>query len=296
MFVELKKYNNKSTSNKIEYLFVNFDYIDGCDLVAEILSNKYSIKSGEKFDGIWFSSLPIYYRGIKFTLDWHEDTGNSLCCEDQSTTAIKYLEELAKMIEVELNRFLNERIRNTNFERAKSIFLKYNGNRFFMEKDGAKEEYIHYMVPEEMELQWAKEAQEKLQIQLFSYSNCMENVLDFSRYGMYVESLKDKMGFEFMVRYFESHKDTWDSKTNLIMIDTIIQTSSHIFGDKQHRRNLVTAIRWLKECLRKPIWISDDYKGSVFEMDLPDSESLRCKMQRRVKELKKWEKCLRFKR
>ena len=104
------------------------------------------------------------------------------------------------------------------------------------------------------------------------------------------------MGFEFMVRYFESHKDTWDSKTNLIMIDTIIQTSSHIFGDKQHRRNLVTAIRWLKECLRKPIWISDDYKGSVFEMDLPDSESLRCKMQRRVKELKKWEKCLRFKR
>ena len=141
-----------------------------------------------------------------------------------------------------------------------------------------------------------EEYQEKLQIQLFSYSNCMENVLDFSRYGMYVESLKDKMGFEFMVRYFESHKDTWDSKTNLIMIDTIIQTSSHIFGDKQHRRNLVTAIRWLKECLRKPIWISDDYKGSVFEMDLPDSESLRCKMQRRVKELKKWEKCLRFKR
>ena len=42
-------------------------------------------------------------------------------------------------------------------ERAKELFLKYAGNRFFMDHDGEGAEYAGYHVSKETEERWAKE-------------------------------------------------------------------------------------------------------------------------------------------
>ena len=42
-------------------------------------------------------------------------------------------------------------------ERAKEIFLKYNGNHFYMDRNGDGYEYASYHVPKETEEIWAKE-------------------------------------------------------------------------------------------------------------------------------------------
>ena len=42
-------------------------------------------------------------------------------------------------------------------ERAKELFLKYNGNRFFMDREGDGKEYESYRVPKETEKAWAEE-------------------------------------------------------------------------------------------------------------------------------------------
>ena len=42
-------------------------------------------------------------------------------------------------------------------DRAKELFLKYNGNRFFMDREGDGSEYESYRVSKEMEKEWAEE-------------------------------------------------------------------------------------------------------------------------------------------
>jgi hypothetical protein len=45
----------------------------------------------------------------------------------------------------------------TREERAKELFLKYNGNRFYMDREGDGSEYEGYHIPKETEELWAKE-------------------------------------------------------------------------------------------------------------------------------------------
>lgn len=45
----------------------------------------------------------------------------------------------------------------TELERAKELFLKYNGNRFYMDHDGEGYKYESYHVSKETEEGWAKE-------------------------------------------------------------------------------------------------------------------------------------------
>ena len=42
-------------------------------------------------------------------------------------------------------------------ERAKELFFKYSGNRFFMDREGDGNEYESYNVSKETEKAWAKE-------------------------------------------------------------------------------------------------------------------------------------------
>ena len=45
----------------------------------------------------------------------------------------------------------------TRIERAKDIFMKYCGNRYFMDLDGVGSEYDWYQVPKETEEEWRRE-------------------------------------------------------------------------------------------------------------------------------------------
>ena len=45
----------------------------------------------------------------------------------------------------------------TRIKRAKELFLNYNGNRFYMDIDGTRQEYDSYHIPRETEDAWRKE-------------------------------------------------------------------------------------------------------------------------------------------
>jgi hypothetical protein len=42
-------------------------------------------------------------------------------------------------------------------ERARELFFRYDGSRFYMSRDGVEYEYLDYAVPHELEMQWLQE-------------------------------------------------------------------------------------------------------------------------------------------
>ena len=101
MNICVAKHINRDENNRVEYLFVNYDYYDGNDLVAKILHEKCGLEVGEKIEGEHFSVIPLYKNSLQYVLIWHEDVGNYIYSEKQD--GVKNLERYVKVIEKELN-------------------------------------------------------------------------------------------------------------------------------------------------------------------------------------------------
>lgn len=95
---------NNDENNRKELLFVNYDYFDGNDLIVKILQEKYDIKVGDKFDGIWYSIIPLYYKEQEYKLMWHEDVGNYIYSEQQDQESIDIMRELIIVAMNEINK------------------------------------------------------------------------------------------------------------------------------------------------------------------------------------------------
>ena len=89
--------------DRVEFSFINFDYIDGSDAIAKILHKKCGVIVGEKFDGIYYSVIPLSDGEYKHKLVWHEDVGNYVYSEDQSDESVARLRELAGIAVAEIN-------------------------------------------------------------------------------------------------------------------------------------------------------------------------------------------------
>lgn len=107
MSIRAVKHVNADENNRIEYLFVNFDYFDGNDLSAKILHEKYGITLGEKIDGMFYSIITLYDMNNEYKLIWHEDVGNYIYSQNQDKASIDRLKELVDVIIKELNMVIN---------------------------------------------------------------------------------------------------------------------------------------------------------------------------------------------
>lgn len=103
MSVEIVKHINRDENNRVEYLFKNFDFYDGNDLVADILHKKCGIRIGDKVDEIFYSMIPLYDENNEYKLVWHEDVGNYIYAERQDTIALQNLKKLLEILVKELN-------------------------------------------------------------------------------------------------------------------------------------------------------------------------------------------------
>lgn len=93
MSIRVVKHINEDENNRIEYLFVDFDYFDGNDLVAKILCQEYQMTSDEKIDGIWFSIIKLHKGSTEYDLVWHEDIGNFIFSLKQDEASAVELEQ-----------------------------------------------------------------------------------------------------------------------------------------------------------------------------------------------------------
>ena len=100
---------NKDKDNRVEFLFINFDFFDGNDLIAKILREECGVDVGEKVDGMFYSIIPLYYKQNEYKMMWHEDVGNYIYSENQEQEAIKTMREIVGIAVNELNRRISER-------------------------------------------------------------------------------------------------------------------------------------------------------------------------------------------
>ena len=109
MKVTYKQYFD-SGMQRIEFLLIDYDYIDGNELIAELFKSEYGFETNESFDGIWFKIIRIAADDAVYELEWHEDTGNSIYCVTQSEEGNRLLESrLQRVLEL-----LNEKLSQTN--------------------------------------------------------------------------------------------------------------------------------------------------------------------------------------
>lgn len=106
MCIQVTKHINKDANNRVEYLFIHFDYFDGIDLIAKLLSQEYHMSLIEKLDGIWYSIIKVKDRAAEYELVWHEDVGNYIFSLKQDEKSLSELERKLVVIVRKLNEML----------------------------------------------------------------------------------------------------------------------------------------------------------------------------------------------
>ncbi len=110
MSIKVVKHINDDENNRIEYLFVDFDYFDGNDLVAKIFCEEYQMLSDEKIDGIWFSIIKLHKDSTEYDLVLHEDVGNYIFSLKQDVTTTIELEQRLEFVVSKLNNMIKFRV------------------------------------------------------------------------------------------------------------------------------------------------------------------------------------------
>ncbi len=106
MNIQIVKHINKEQNNRIEYLFMNFDYFDGNELVAKLFCQEYKMLSDKKIDGMYYSIIKLHKDSTEYDLIWHEDVGNYIFSFKQDEISITELEQRLDVIVSKLNKMI----------------------------------------------------------------------------------------------------------------------------------------------------------------------------------------------
>lgn len=106
MSIQIVKHINKDEKNRVEFLFVNFDYFDANDFIAKLFAQEYQMLSDEKIDGMFYSIIKLHKDSIEYDLIWHEDVGNYIFSLKQDENSILELEQRLKTIVGKLNEMI----------------------------------------------------------------------------------------------------------------------------------------------------------------------------------------------
>ncbi len=110
MEVVYKKYINTEKDNRIEYLLINYDYIDGNDYLARLFFEEYGFIVDKKIDGWWYSIINIHLEETTYVLLWHEDTGNEIFSLNQTEEENELLQQRLKKVLTILNNRMIDRL------------------------------------------------------------------------------------------------------------------------------------------------------------------------------------------
>lgn len=98
MKIYVVKHINSDENNRVEYLFVNFDYYDGNEIVAKLFQQEFQMVSEDKIDGIFYSVIKLHKDQTEYDLIWHEDVGNYIFSLKQDEKSVLELEEKLKVV------------------------------------------------------------------------------------------------------------------------------------------------------------------------------------------------------
>lgn len=98
MQVTYKKHINVDKNNRVEFLLINWDYVDGGDYLAKIFCKEFGMLAEEKVDNVFFSIIKLYSDKGVYELMWHEDFGNMIYSVEQEGAVVDILEERLKVV------------------------------------------------------------------------------------------------------------------------------------------------------------------------------------------------------
>ena len=113
MKIYVVKHINSDENNRVEYLFVNFDYYDGNEIVAKLFQQEFQMVSEDKIDGIFYSVIKLHKDQTEYDLIWHEDVGNYIFSLKQDEKSVLELEEKLKVVDRILNSMIKGYFKST---------------------------------------------------------------------------------------------------------------------------------------------------------------------------------------
>lgn len=109
MEVTYNKVINNEKDNRVEFILINFDYIDGNDYLVKLFSKVYGFTVDEQIDGLWYRILRIRSADSEYELLWHEDFGNEIYCTNQTREENELLQQRLENVLGILNHRIKEK-------------------------------------------------------------------------------------------------------------------------------------------------------------------------------------------
>ena len=103
MEIRYKQHINIDKDNRVEFLLINFDYVDGSEYLAKLFKEEYGFVIDDKIDGWWYSVIRIHLQNSTYELVWHEDTGNEIYSLYQSKEENQNLQKRLEKVLAILN-------------------------------------------------------------------------------------------------------------------------------------------------------------------------------------------------
>jgi hypothetical protein len=103
MCIRIVRHINSDENDRVEFLFVNYDYFDGNELVAKLLFQEFGMLVDERIDGIFYSIIKLHKGSKEYNLIWHEDVGNYIFVTQKDEHSINELERWLEIIVSKLN-------------------------------------------------------------------------------------------------------------------------------------------------------------------------------------------------
>lgn len=105
--IQVIKHRNKGEKERVEFLFIHYDYYDGNEIIAKLFCQEYQMMVKEKIDGIHYNIIRVYKDSAEYNLIWHEDVGNCIYSTKQDIESVLELEEKLGVIVHKLNKMIN---------------------------------------------------------------------------------------------------------------------------------------------------------------------------------------------
>ena len=180
----------------------------------------------------------------------------------------------------------------SKYDEAKKIYFYYNGNFFFMDREGDYEKYQAFNVPKTIEKEWTEELKD-------NYKKSIENEKNMQKFELScnalirissntINGLADINSLLFVYNIFMERRDCLDTYTIVKMIGVFFDD----VGVKNFKKvSIITTARILKETLEflkslldKPITISKDHE---FFLKKPTNNDLKTQIRDDIQEYTK---------
>ena len=172
----------------------------------------------------------------------------------------------------------------SNYEEAKKIYFKYNGNFFFMDREGDYEKYKSFNIAKDIEKQWDEEIKQNLMKKINEEKNFNMIRILISAFIDISLNTKNIEGLVYIKDFLLNKNTIFDTKTNMLIVGSIFKWGKHF-----KKLDLIITTNVMKEVLdilkgllNKPITISEDYNNEdVNQTTLNDIKIL---LQNKIKE------------